>query len=922
MITKKNVFSAAFKIIVPLYTTYILFILSVFLVFVPMMKKNMMAQKKNMIQELTDSTWSLLSEYNQRVKLGELTIYDAKQQAIDQIRILRYGPEGKDYFWIINMQNRVIMHPYVPDLEGMDQTYVKDSSGKQLWVAMVDKVKEQGSGYIEYRWQWKDNPEQIVPKISFVKGFTPWDWVIGTGIYIEDIHQEIGLIIQEFVKIFAGILAIVILMSFYIVWQAVKIEGKRSLAEKAKQFEELRLKKLLELSQMSDATMNTLTGFALEEAIQLTQSDVGYLAFLNEDETQLTMHTWSNQAMKKNELADKKLIFQVEETGIWGDAIRRREAVIINNYENYKSLKKKGYPKGHIKIFRVMNIPIFDSGKIVALAGVGNKLSNYNESDVRQLTLMMDGMWRIIQKKNSEDDLRRSEERYRLLADNATDTIWILQLSDFSFSYMSPSVKQLLGYTPEDCFELKFGQLMTKESVKEISDVISEGVGRDDEIGIDAKQYRLLELELIKKSGLKIWTEVTASFLRDKNGKPDRILGVTRNITERRQLEKKLLQAHKMEAIGTLAGGIAHDFNNILSSVLGFTDLVKIQIKGNEEATKNLDQVLAAGIRARDLVKHILTFSRRADVQMDLIEITPLIKECLKFLRASIPRNIEIKKYFDVKKSIILADPTQIHQVLMNLFTNAAYAMKDTAGVLEVRMESIDIQSGEIIQTKELKQGRYLQLTISDTGCGIPKEVIPRIFEPFFTTKGRAEGTGMGLSTAYGIIKEMDGTITVYSEPGIGTTFQVMLPEHEGEPDTGKASVDSPLKKGNGRILIVDDEPSIISFTSQVLLSLGYEVVSTTESPEALKKFKLNPNGFDLVLTDLEMPQISGLELVKQVKEIRSDIPIVLCTGFSDGLTDEKIQTLGISDMVMKPMIASELAQVVANLLDDKRRLE
>jgi PAS domain S-box-containing protein len=917
-LASRKAFLESLKIIVPLYVTYILFLLSIFLIFVPMEEKHMINQKKELIRELTESALHLLSGYEQRAKSGDLTPEDARQKAVQRLRNFRYGPEGKDYFWIIDMQNKVIMHPYRPDIEGMDQTDVKDASGKQLYVAMVDKVKEKGSGYIEYEWQWKDNPEQIVPKISFVQGFPAWGWIIGTGVYVEDIHQEILSMTRDFIKIFIGLLVIVISISFYITLRVIKIEKKKSLAEKAKLLEELRLKKLLELSRMYDASLKDLTGFALEEAIKLTQSDIGYLAFLNDDETELTMHTWSKHTMKQCAITDKTLIYPIEETGQWGEAVRQRKPVVVNDYKNSDLLTKKGYPKGHVKILRHMNIPVFEGEKIVAVAGVGNKPEDYDNSDVRQLQLMMDGMWHIIQKNQAQDDLRRSEKRYRLLADNATDNIWVMGLSDLSFSYISPSVERTIGYTADEILKMDLDQYITKDSMNKISAIISEELELSTEKGIDPKRYRVVEVEQIKKNGTRTWTEITASFLTDENGVPDRILGITRNIDDRKYMEQKLRQSQKMEALGTLAGGIAHDFNNILSSVLGFTELAKLGCVDNEEVTNDLEQVLIAGLRARDLVKHILIFSCKADVQKNPIHITPLIKECLKFIRASISTNIKIKYKFTMSNSIVLADPTQIHQIFMNLFTNATYAMKDKGGTLDVHLKSIRIQADNIYHEKELEPGQYIRITIADTGCGISKEAIGRIYEPFFTTKKRGEGTGMGMSTVYGIVKDMKGSISVYSEPDMGTTFQILLPEQMEEPVAEEASFNPLLLAGKGKILLVDDEEPIINWTQQILLKIGYTVISTTDSLKALEKFKQGPDNFDLVLTDVAMPNMTGLELSKKILEIRTDMPVILCTGFSEGLTAENLQNYGVCDMIMKPIIASELALVVKKHLGKK----
>ncbi len=1044
---KKNV-SGSLRILIPLYATYVIFGLSIFLIFIPQQKEQLLAQKKETIRQLTNSALSLLFELDLKIKKGEATPERARSEAINHIRNFRFGPAGKNYFWINDMHPFMVMHPYRPGLEGHDLTFFKDAAGNYPFVEMVAIVMKNYDGYVNYHWQWKDAPQKIVPKISYVKGFSPWGWIIGTGIYIDDIQQEIKLIRQKFLQIFGGILVFIILLSLYITKQVIQIEQQKNVAEELRNLEALRLKKLFELNQMTKESMKTLTEFALKEAIALTQSEIGYLAFLNEEESQLTLHTWSKQAMKQCEIEDKILIYNVADTGLWAEAVRSRKPLIINDYANFSLSGKKGYPEGHVKILRAMNVPIFDGDKMVALSGVGNKHTDYNASDARQLELMMDGIWKILQRKRAVVDLRKSEERYRLLAENATDGILIFQLSDFTFSYVSPSMEELSGYTPAEFIGRETGDHFTQNSLNRISAVITEELDRDVDNGVDTKRFRVLELEMIQKSGATIWIEVNARFLRNDRGVPDRILGVTRDITHRKELAKELIQSNtdlqlaqkiarvgnwsldpatdvrvwseelyqiyerdpelgpyfitelqqiyvgvwrekytsavqraikegfpfdielklalpsgkvkwinsicepdpkagpcghylrgtiqditgrkkmeariqqteKMEALGTLAGGIAHDFNNILSSIFGFTELAKLTSNGDEETLNNLNQVLAAGCRARDLVKHILTFSRKSDVQKDLVQIVSLAKECLKFLKASISPNIEIKTHFSQPDSRVLAEPTRLYQVFMNLFTNAAYAMKEKGGVLDITLKSMDILADDASQIKDIIPGRYVQLTVSDTGCGIPKPVIKKIFEPFFTTKAKGEGTGMGLSLVYGIIKEMKGTVSVYSEQGVGSTFEILIPEHTDGIGTDESkAVELPVT-GKGRILIVDDEPAIIEWTSQMLMSLGYETVGMNNGRDAVETFKQDPMGFDLILTDLIMPRMTGLELSTLIKSQRADIPIVLCTGFSEGLTEESLNACGISGMIMKPMVTSDLSRIINDSLNKKKQ--
>jgi signal transduction histidine kinase/ActR/RegA family two-component response regulator len=384
--------------------------------------------------------------------------------------------------------------------------------------------------------------------------------------------------------------------------------------------------------------------------------------------------------------------------------------------------------------------------------------------------------------------------------------------------------------------------------------------------------------------------------------------------------QQRLIQAQKMEAIGTLAGGIAHDFNNILGAIVGYTELALDDLPEGTLVRKNVQHVLSGAKRAADLVKQILAFSRQVKQKRKPLHLSTIVKEALKLLRSSLPATIEIRRDIKAETDFILGDSTQIHQVMMNLGANAGHAMKENGGILQVSLDKVILGEDTDARKHNLKPGPYLRLTFSDTGHGIPEVVMKRIFDPYFTTKKTGEGTGLGLAVVHGIVKSHGGDISVYSEPGKGTIFHVFLPEIETHLET-----ESPLKEktpgGSERILLVDDEINLIEVGTQMLVRLGYEVKGMSNPLHALETFRKEPQQFHLVISDLTMPRMTGLQLAEEIRKIKPGIPIILCSGFSASLTGEQIKSFGIDDFIMKPIIKSELALAVRKVLD-KRSLD
>ena len=415
------------------------------------------------------------------------------------------------------------------------------------------------------------------------------------------------------------------------------------------------------------------------------------------------------------------------------------------------------------------------------------------------------------------------------------------------------------------------------------------------------------------------WLRFTAGAIRDSKGIVVAAIETLEDITDRKVLEFQLRQAQKMEAIGTLAGGIAHDFNNILSAVLGYTEMALGAVDKTSPLRRYLDQVYKAGERARDLVKQILTFSRQSDQNPRPLRVSPIIKEVLKLLRASLPTTIKIRQDIQSDLDTVLADPTHIHQILMNLCNNAAHAMRETKGELKVSLVPVEIKGSDaLIIQHGVTPGMYLNLTVSDTGHGIDPVIVERIFDPFFTTKKPGEGTGLGLSVVYGIIKSYGGTINVQSEVGKGTEFRVHLPLLVDTEEEREEKVAAHIVGGEECILFVDDEEDLVNLGKDMLTGLGYQVVGRTSSLEALELLRSRPDRFDLVITDMTMPNMTGSELAQEIMRIRPGIPVILCTGFSEAITPEKAKALGLREFIMKPIIKNQIAAAISRVLNHK----
>ena len=514
----------------------------------------------------------------------------------------------------------------------------------------------------------------------------------------------------------------------------------------------------------------------------------------------------------------------------------------------------------------------------------------------------------ITERKKTEEELHR----IATAIEQAEETVLITD-KDGTIQYVNPAFEKITGYKKDEVMGKKPSILKSGSHSNEFYSSMWETLEK-------GKVWKGRFINR-KKDGNLYNEEATISPIMDNTGTITNYVGVKKDITKELKLEKQLNHIQKMQAIGTLAGGIAHDFNNILVAVLGYIQISRYDIGDTKTIQKNLDHMHRACERAINLVKQLLTFSRNTEGEKKPLYIGNIIKETLKFLRPLIPATIKIKENIKENSHMVIADPIHIHQIIMNLCNNAAYAMREKHGILEIILEKTIFTSEDSLLSKEMKSGTYIKLSISDTGHGMNQAIKERIFEPYFTTKKIGEGCGIGLSVVHGIVTSYGGVITVESKEGKGSTFHIFLPaiEYNVIPENIKPLT---LPKGNERILFVDDEEDmVLEIAEKILVKLGYKVVTKTSSMEALEFFRKEPDKFDLIITDEIMPEMKGSELAKELLKIRPDIPVILTSGFIEYIDREKVRAIGIREFIIKPFDINNFAAIIRKVLKQNARL-
>jgi PAS domain S-box-containing protein len=822
---------------------------------------------------------------------------EIQKMILDALRPIRFE-NGSGYYFIIRMDGDEVLFADQPKMEGLNLLDMQDTHGQYIIKDEIQIVRQSGEGFYEYHWTKPDSAGNDFKKISFIKRFEPYNWCIGTGSYVDDVEGQIKANLLSTISRIRfgkeGYIFVNRLNGDALVSNGKVFSGAKKLWEIFNKNPE-KIKAIFKKEHK--AALKPDGGFIYYSFIKLTNPNkespkasfirgipdlqwlVGAGVYLDDVETDIALM----QTKLNNQIKEKMLYFVLTVMGIvtlfflffnWLNRGLKNDFNLIVTFFNKAAHSDEEIDRKPIKFV-----------EIDQMAEYANKM--------------------LADRKQAEQALRESEKKYRNLFENLYDVYYRTDNKGI-FTLLSPSVEKQFGSKPEE---------LIGENIK---DFYVQPKRREEFLSLLTKNGYVdnFEAQLKRKDNYVVWVSTNAKLLKDEEGNIIGVEGITRDVTYAKKLEEQIRQSQKMESIGTLAGGIAHDFNNILGIILGNTELALDDVPKSTSIRQNLEEVRTAILRAKNVIRQLLSFARKTKLEKKPINILPIVRESLKLLRSSIPTSIDIRQNIPEDIGTILADPTQINQILINLCTNAEHAMPE-GGIIEITLKNIELVETAAAKLPALEPGRYINLTVSDTGHGISQEKIDRIFDPYFTTKEVDKGTGLGLSVVHGIVKEHNGLITVESEPGKGTVFSIFLPIVEEEAVV-EEDTDETLPNGDERVLFIDDEESIVNLARQRLEMLGYKVEATTNPIEALALFHSKPDQFDLVITDLTMPKMTGDKLLAEILNLRPDIPIILCTGFSEKIDEKAATAIGAAEYIEKPLDKRDFAFRVRKVLDRK----
>ena len=691
------------------------------------------------------------------------------------------------------------------------------------------------------------------------------------------------------------------------------IERKR--AEKYAHKETDRMNFLLEIYlNAPKLTDRELYDYVLEKAVSLTNSSIGFFHLVNDDQLTIELGTWNSETLRNCSVSYDDH-YPIDLAGNWVDCIRLKKQVVYNDYQN--SPNQKGFPEGHYPVQRFMSIPVLEQDKVRIIFGVGNKAEDYDDHDVVQLQLVANEMFKILMQRQAEEAQQKSEERYRMLFNSITDALFVLEIkadgSPGHFLEVNDVACDRLGYSRDELLTMSPSDIdaPASDSGVDLLHLLTEQLTNG--------QNRIFEQVHIAKDGHRIPVEINARTF-DMQGRLVNIK-LARDISHRKQteeekkrLEIQLIQAQKIEALGKLAGGIAHDFKNILQPILLNAELISDLNPYGKQEREYLDEIIEAAQLGKNLVRQINQFGTRKKMYLKPIALGRIVQDALTFIKRSLPPRITFRQWVKAKESLVKADPTQIYQLIINLCMNAVQAMNQGKGFLGVSLKETEVAVGSPAIVSDLNPGKYVLLTVRDSGCGISPEIQDRIFDPFFTTQNISKGTGLGLAVVHEVIQNADGSVLLHSEIGKGTRFKVFFPLYVEAQDM--LIIPGPQITGQGEdILLVDDNTADLRSIHQLLVHLGFNVTSTSDPQKALNIFRNKPDKFVLLITDQVMPRMKGIELASKVLEIREDVPVIVCSGSEEAIQELQNSRTDIHAYIHKPFSKTQLMEAMQRVL-------